>query len=131
MQAVTLQAIPNQQFSLVVDESRWDITVRTTNDTISVSIMRDGVSVIENYRIVSGVLIIPAKYQESGNFILFTKSFEIPDYTKFGVTQSLFYISAADLELYRAPTDPPITAEYFDPIAALPLRFAPSGYTLA
>jgi hypothetical protein len=60
-----------------------------------------------------------------------TQNFQLPFYTSFNVTQSLIYISAAELAALRAPTSPPVTAASFNPIAALPLRFAPAGYVEA
>jgi len=128
---VPLQAIPNQQLLTVLDDNQWDISVRITNGTISVSLALNGVFIIENQRAVAGSLIIPAKYLENGNFAIVTQNQEIPDYTQFGVTQSLIYLSPTELAAYRTPPSLPITAAFFNPIAALPLRFAPQGYTLA
>lgn len=131
METLPIQAVPNQQFSVVLDDNRWDITIKTTNGTISVSLTLNNEVVIENLRAVAGVRIIPAEYQEAGNFAIITQNLAIPEYTQFGVTQALLYFSAAELAVMREPIVPPITAADFDPIAALPLRFAPQGYELA
>lgn len=131
MQNLPIKALPNQRFSIVLDNNRWDIAIRDTNGTISVSMIRDGTALIENARAVAGMRIIPAQYQEAGNFTLTTQNGEIPDYTKFGVTQELIYLSATELAEIREPVSPPITEDFFDPIAPLPLRFAPQGYELA
>jgi hypothetical protein len=69
--------------------------------------------------------------QESGNFFFTTANSALPFYTLFNTSQSLIYVSAAELTAFRATPAPPITAAFFNPIAALPLRFAPTGYQLA
>lgn len=131
MQKIPIQAIPNQEFTTVLDGNNWDIIIRQTNGVMSISLALNGTKIIENLRTVAGRLIIPSRYQESGNFIFTTADFQMPDYVLFNVTQGLFYISAAELAVIRIPRPIRITKNYFNPIAALPLRFAPQGYTLA
>lgn len=128
MQVIPLQPIPNQQFTIVLDNNRWDIGVKLTDGTISVTLSLNNALVAENLRAVAFGRIIPAQYQEAGNFGIATQNGEIPDYTKFGVTQYLVYISAAELAVLRTPAPPPITPAFFDPLGALPLRYEPKGY---
>lgn len=128
MNLVPLQAIPNQSFTIILDNNTWDFTIKTTKDVMSISLNLNGDGVIENARAVAGSLIIPARYQESGNFLFVTQNYELPYYTKFNVTQSLVYVTADELASYREQPTPPITASYFNPIADLPQRFAPQGY---
>jgi hypothetical protein len=129
MQSIPLQAIPNQSFSITLDGNQWNFTLKTTNGVISVTLAKNNVTLIENMRAVANGLIIPAKYLEDGNFLFLTQNFQLPDYTQFGVTQLLIYITAAELTASRTPTSSIITVASFSPIAALPLRFAPTGYT--
>lgn len=131
MQLIPLQAIPSQAFSIVLDDVRWDVKIKTANTSVAVTLTRDGVLVIENLRAVAGMRIIPSKYQEDGNFVIVTTNFEIPEYAKFGVSQYLVYASAAELEELRVQPSPYWVEGDFDPIAALPLRFKPQGYVLA
>jgi hypothetical protein len=129
MMQVPIQAIPNQSFSLILDDNNWDFLLKTVEDSTVVSLTLNGSDVVDSTRAVSGSLIIPSQYEESGNFFFTTASFELPFYTSFNVSQSLIYVSAAELSVFRAPPLLPITAAYFNPIAALPLRFAPQNYT--
>lgn len=128
MQTIPIQAIPVQRFSVPLDNNEWQISIRLTNGNICFTFYLNGDLVIENTRAVAGRRIIPAKYQEAGNFTLITQNYEVPDYTKFGTTQQLVYISAAELEALRTPTPGIVTADDFDPNGALPLRFKPTGY---
>lgn len=131
MQNVPIKRVPNQQFSIVLDDNRWDISLKTTNGTVSVSMTRNNVPIVMNARAVAGMRILPCAYQEDGNFAIATQNQEIPFYDSFGVSQFLVYLSAAELAEIRVPSPALITAAYFDPIAALPLRFAPQGYVQA
>lgn len=131
MMTLPLQAIPNQQLLVVLDNNQWVIEIKSTNGTISVSLSVNGVDVAENVRAVAGGFIIQSEYQEQGNFAILCQDFLVPDYTQFGVTQFLTYFSQAELDALRVTETPPITQADFNPIAALPLRFAPQGYTLA
>jgi len=130
MQSISLQAIPNQAFAVVLDNNQWAFTLKATNGVMSVSITLNNVAILDSIRAVANGLIIPYKYLESGNFMFLTQNFQLPDYMQFGITQQLIYISAAELAVLRIPTPPPITAADFSPIAPLPLRFKPQGYTV-
>lgn len=127
-QQIPIQAIPNQAFTVILDGNTWDFVIKSTNGVISVSLALNGVDVLDNARAVANMRIIPSRYEEAGNFVFATQDFALPDYTQFNVTQVLLYASAAELAAIRTPAAPPITAADFDPIAALPLRFAPEGY---
>ncbi|MHC5541896.1 phage baseplate plug family protein [Singulisphaera rosea] len=129
MMQVPIQAIPNQSFSVILDTNTWNFLLKTVEDTTVVGLTLNGTDILDGARAVSGSLIIPSRYEESGNFFFTTANFQLPFYTSFNVSQSLIYISAAELSAIRTPPSPPITAAYFDPIAALPLRFAPQGYS--
>ena len=128
MQSVPISAVPNQDFTIILDGNTWDITLKTTDGIISASLNLNSIDIVDNARVVSGSYIIQEQYQESGNFFFLTQNQELPLYTQFNVTQSLIYISAAELAALRVPPPPPITEAYFNPLGALPLRFSPRNY---
>ena len=133
LQAIPIQAVPNQQFSIVLDNNNWVFIIRLTNGCMSVTLSLNTVTIIENMRVVAGQLVIPSQYEEmsAGNFIFLTQNNQLPDWSQFNITQSLVYASASDLASFRTPSSPPITASDFNPLGALPLRFQPTGYVLA
>lgn len=132
MQLVPIQPIPNQEFSVPLDNNQWDIALKSANGIIAVTLTLNGTEIISGMRAVAGSPIITCQYQESGNFNLITQNGEIPDYTQFGTTQYLVYSSADELASLRAEPSFPLTAEnYFNSLGGLPLRFSPQGYTLA
>ncbi len=130
MQLIPLQTIPNQAFTIVLDNNQWLFLIKTANGITSVSLGLNNDVVIDNTRAVANGLIIPSRYQESGNFIFVTQNFQLPYYTEFGTTQALIYVTAEELATFRAPVALPITASDFSPLGALPLRFAPQDYTV-
>lgn len=132
MMNVPVQIVPNQEFTISLDDNTWDISLKMVNGTIVVTLIFNNITLVENTLAVAGSLIIQPQYLEAGNFFFVTQNFELPDYTQFGITQSFIYVSAAELAAVRsAPSSPIITASYFNPIAALPPRFSPTGYVLA
>lgn len=116
---------------VVLDGNQWGIELRECNGAVGVSLTLNGVPVVSNARAAAGAPIITSRYSEAGNFTILCQNFAIPDYTQFGVSQFLVYLSPAELAAYRVPPPPIIPASFFNPISALPLRFAPQGYTLA
>lgn len=128
MQQVPIQQLANQSFSIILDNNEWSFILKTVQDMTVATISLNGTTVIESTRCAAGSLIIPAKYEEAGNFFFTTANSQLPFYTAFNVTQSLIYVSQAELDQFRAPKPLPITAADFNPLGALPLRFSPQGY---
>lgn len=131
MQIVPLQSLANQQLAFIVDNNQWDITLKATNGVMSATILLNSVLLIENLRCVAGTYLLPAEYLESGNFVFTTLNGQLPDYTQFGTSQQLFYLTQAEMDAMRVPPAFPLTSADFNPAGDLPLRFAPQGYTVA
>jgi hypothetical protein len=98
---IPLQAIPNQKFSVQLDNRLYDITITATGNVMSCTLVRDGETIQDTMRLVAGTPLLPYLYQEAGNFALITASGDLPDYTQFGVTQFLLYASQDELDAIR------------------------------
>lgn len=98
---VSLSAVPNQELSLQVEDVRYDLTVKEGNGCMVVSVVRNGETILQGARAVAGSLLIPAIYQEAGNFIFETQDDALPYYDQFGTTQFLVYLTAAELDALR------------------------------
>lgn len=98
---IILASIPNQSLSVQLSGFIWDITLKEAKGIMAASIVRDNVPIISNMRLVPGVPLLPYQYQEEGNFWFVTNNGDYPYYTEFGKTQSLFYVSQAELEVIR------------------------------
>lgn len=134
MQTVPIQAIPSQTFTYIDPlNNTWDIGIKNVGSQMAFSFTLNGTTLIQNVCAVAGYRIIPYDYLENGNFVLITQSFQLPDYTQFGTTQTLVFLEVADIAAFRIPLSSLtiVTASDFDQNGGLPLRFAPQGYTLA
>jgi hypothetical protein len=134
---VPLRQIPNQSLTITLSGNIFDISIRACNGIMAVSLACNGVDIIDNVVAAAGSPIIPAPYQENGNFMFLTSNNQLPNYERFTISQTLVYFTAAELALFRSPAIAPsarvptVTATFFNPIAQLPLRFSPVGYKSA
>jgi len=98
---VPLQAVPNQQLSIQLGVSRYDITLKQALGVMAATVLRDGVTLIENVRLVAATPVLPYDYMEDGNFALTTADEDLPSYEQFGITQYLVYLTADELATLR------------------------------
>lgn len=103
MQTLALQAIPKQQFTIVLDDVLYDISLLETNGCMSMNLTRAGASVCKGQRIVAGTMLLPYDMQEAGfgNFIFLTQNGQLPYYTAFTSTQQMIYGTPAELAAIR------------------------------
>ena len=114
MQQVKLQAIPNQSFSIRLDDSIYDIRIHALNivtvDGLAIppimvmDINRDNETILQGQRLVPGYPVIPYRYKEDGNFVFITDDDNYPDYNEFGLTQFLIFATSAELAELRSGT---------------------------
>lgn len=124
-QLVPIRSIPNQKLTISLGGVTFDITLRTVDDFTATDVEINNVLVLQGSRTPAGCPLLPYRYEEvAGNFMFSGGTLQLPYYTKFNVTQLLFYYTPAEIAAIRA-LPPPV----FDPIAALPLRYKPEGYT--
>lgn len=98
---IALQSIPNQTLSIRVDDSYYELTLKSIGNLMVASVKRDNVALFDGLRVMPNRALMPYQYQEAGNFVLITDG-EYPDYTQFGVTQSLVYLTIAEVKSARA-----------------------------
>ena len=102
MKTINITATPNQSLSVQIDSLRYDIRLKETNGIMSIDLARDNIDIVIGSRLVAGQPVISYLYQEDGNFFLSTMNDDLPDYTKFGVSQFLYYFTATELLTIRA-----------------------------
>ena len=133
-QGLPLQQTANQSFTTTLDGNLYEVSIRTCNGITTVSLTQNGLDIIDNAQAPSAGPIIPVQYLEAGNFAFITANQQLPAYQQFGLSQSLLKFSASELAGFRvrpvasSPQVPTVTELFFNPLAALPLRFAPQGY---
>lgn len=101
---ITLVSTPNQRFSILLDDYRFEITLRTLRNGGTVAtIDRDQVRIVDSVQVVANRLVLPYRYMEAdgGNFYIDGNGGTLPDWTQYGVTQSFLYLTAAELAALR------------------------------
>ena len=99
---VPLQAIPNQSLSIQFDNKNYDLEIRACNSgdalVMAFDVAIDNVLIVQGIRSIANYPIIPYAYLQNGNFVLLTSDDDLPDYTKFQISQYLIYASQAEIE---------------------------------
>lgn len=101
---IPLQAVPNQSFSLLLEELSYKLTLKSTRGIMSATIEIDDSVVVSGARFFADTPLINYEYLErsGGNFILTTEADAIPDFNQFGVTQFLIYLTSTEIADARA-----------------------------
>ena len=101
---IPIDAVPNQSLSVQLGDIRYDIRLRDIVNMMAVDIAINDIVILEGHRVVGGLPLIPYKYLEGlgGNFTFLTELGDIVYWGQFGITQSLFYFTAEELEAIRA-----------------------------
>jgi hypothetical protein len=105
VRVVPLTSAPNQAFTVTLDGVRWALSLKEARGVMCASVSRDGVRLLDGVRALAGQPLIPYRYLETGNFVFLTTDDNAPDWALFGVTQTLVYLSAAEISEI-----PPVTA---------------------
>lgn len=112
MRIIPIVALPNQSISVRVDDSRYDIKLKETRGVMMCDITRDDEVLLSGARIVAGTPILLYDYLEQGNFFIMTDGDELPEWSKFGITQSLIYLTAAECKALTPPPYSPVTYSF-------------------
>lgn len=102
MREIPLVSTANQELVVTLDDVRYVLRLVALSGVMGVTITANGASVVTGSQVLAGEMLIPYEYREpGGNFILQTLNDDLPDWTQFGATQRLFYLSADELGAIR------------------------------
>jgi hypothetical protein len=103
LRLIPINPIPVQSFTFNFGGNRYDFTFRFNEGFVTYDIAIDEIGIISGFPFAIGALLIPYKYLEAdGNFILSSEAGnQDADYTEFGDTQNLYYMSAEEAEAFR------------------------------
>lgn len=102
MESINIDAIPSQNFTVTLGGNNYEIKIYSIVGHMSYDLSVNGMEVIVGFKLVNDMLLLPYLYQEiSGNILLSLPENEIPDYTRFGLSQFLFYLNEEETEAYR------------------------------
>lgn len=99
---IPLEPLPNQAFSIDLAGLRYDLTIKAIDgEGMTLTVVRDGATVVANARCVAGSPVIGYPCLELGDFIFYTANDALPYYTDFGNTCGLVFYSADELGAIR------------------------------
>lgn len=99
MQLITLQAIPNQSFSIRLDGVQYQFQIVECNGVMAASVVQDGINSVLGQRLLPNYPVIPYRYlAQNGNFTVTTQNDDYPYYTQFGISQFLIYASISEIK---------------------------------
>mgnify|MGYP001206663287 CR=1 FL=1 len=99
MRDIPLTTEPNQEFTVSLDGLRYTLRFKEANGVMAVDVKVNDLVLLTGGRVAAGAFLIPYPYLQGdgGNFLLLTDDEALPYWREFNVTQSLVYISAAEL----------------------------------
>lgn len=102
-QSVPLTATPNQQLSVQIGDSRYDLWIKAARGIMSCTVSLNDTVLLDNVRMCAGTpLIVYERLEdEQGNFVFVTENEELPRYQAFGTTQQLIHLTAEEVASAR------------------------------
>lgn len=98
MQQIPLQNTPQQNFTITLNDTDFEISLRTADDIMLISISAGGVEYIQNAKCFPNQPILQFPYlQKNGDFWFKTINGGYPNWQDFENTCFLFYLSPEDL----------------------------------
>lgn len=101
MRTIALARVPNQSTSFLVNEVRFNLTIKEARGVMVADVAVAGVTILTGSRLVAGEPVIPYRYLEAGNMFLLTEGGALPTWSEFGVSQTLVYMTADEMEAVR------------------------------
>lgn len=106
MELVQINAVPSQKFNITLGGNKYDIKIYSIDGAMAYDMDINAVKIIRGFEMVNDVPLLPYPHQEiNGNLLLQISENETPDYTRFGLSQFLYYLTADEIAAYRTVTD--------------------------
>lgn len=109
-ESIDLQQIPAQQFAITLGGNNYDLRIYMMDYSMAYDLdindsrntREDGSWLVSGFKFVHGVPMLPYRHQEiNGNLILTVPDEDEADYTMFGITQFLAYLTQEETDNYR------------------------------
>lgn len=101
MKEIPLNTVEKQSLSVLIDGVLFELAFKLCNGIMAATIIRDGVTIVENRRVVAGVGIIPQGDREAGNFLILTNNDDLPYFSRFAATDVLVYANEEETIAFR------------------------------
>lgn len=98
MQLIDLQKIPNQAFSITLNNTDYRIAVRTIQNLTFLTVWENGEILFYNQICVPNGFVNPYNYVSNNGKLYFRcLDDEYPNYKNFGVTQWLYFLTKEEV----------------------------------
>ena len=98
MYLIELSQIPNQTFTIMLDNVNYKIALRTIQDMTYMSVWANGEILFYNQLCVPNAFVNPYNYvSQGGKFYFRCLDSEYPTYKEFGETQNLYFYTAEEI----------------------------------
>lgn len=98
MMELPLQAVANQAFTVTLEGSRYELTLKEAGGIMCLDLTRDGVLLLQGHRCVANAPLLPYEFlQDGGNFAFVTENDDLPHYSAFDFTQTLVYLTVDEV----------------------------------
>lgn len=104
MRVVPLAAVPNQSFTVTLNETRWSLRLTAGRGVAICDVSKSGELLLSGSRVLAGEPLIPYAYLQAGNFLFVVNGGDLPDYQKFNVSQFLVYLSDDEINSIKLAT---------------------------
>lgn len=105
MRVIAIDAVPNQSFSVRAGDALYDFVIKETRGVMSADVSRNSVRLVSGARVCAGSGLLPYPYMADGNFIITTDSGDLVDWQKFGTSQTLLYLTQAEIDALPYPPE--------------------------
>ena len=102
MQAISIDAIPSQKFTITLGGNNYEIKIYSIDEHMSYDLSIDNNIIVSGFKMVNDIPLLAYPHQEiNGNILLVLPETEIPDYKRFGLSQFLYFLDEAETIAYR------------------------------
>lgn len=97
MKEIQLTSVPRLSLSTLIGKVFYEVSIKECNGIMAATVIRDGVTIVDNRRCCAGVPIIPRGHLEDGNFFILTSDDELPYFNQFDGKDQLIYLSQEEI----------------------------------
>ena len=99
MRRLELIAVPNQQFTVNLDNRVWDITIKENGGNLMATISVNGERLISSGIVLNGQFVIPfPRLSLYGNLFFTAPNNMAPNWRDLGKTQHMYYMTLEEME---------------------------------
>jgi hypothetical protein len=106
MESIVIDALPSQRFTFTAGGNNYKLKIYSIDGHMSYDLFVNSIEIVAGFKMVNDIPLLPYPHQEvDGNILLQIPEDEIPDYTRFGLSQFLYYLTEEETTAYRLATN--------------------------